>query len=307
MRTSLGDRHDRHRRSRSPYRPLPAGDQPCPAILLQRVGQRPLGAGGHQPRPAGQRDRGPARPLRLGQVVPAPHHRRALASSSRRAALAGPAGDRTVPGHRHGVPELCALPLADGAGERGDRAGAARRAGGRAALAIGGGDRPDRAGRLRIRLSARAFRRDAPARRLRARPGGPSRAAADGRALLGAGRAHRRDAAHRPGGAVAGEEAAPLLDPAGDPQHRRGGPDVRPHHHLRLQPRPHRPRDHGRPRPSARPQRTGLPPAGGRHLRPHDQPLRPQAEGRAAHARDGRQPGRRHGAGQRVHQPAWRA
>ena len=50
--------------------------------------------------------------------------------------------------------------------------------------------------------------------------------AADGRAVLGARRADRRDAAHRPARPVVRGPHADLLDPAGHAQHRGGGADV---------------------------------------------------------------------------------
>ena len=104
------------------------------------------------------------------------------------------------PGRRRGdgVPELRAVPVADGAGERGAGAGGAGRRPGGAGAAGRGGDRPDRPGRLRERLSQGAVGRHAAARGPGAGAGGAPGPAADGRAVQRAGRADRRDAAHRP-------------------------------------------------------------------------------------------------------------
>ena len=83
-----------------------------------------------------------------------------------------------------------------------------------------------------IRLSEGALRRHAPARRLRPRARRPSRRAADGRAVLGARRAHRRDPAHRSDRPLDRGAHADQVDPDGHPQHRGGGADVRPHPRL---------------------------------------------------------------------------
>ena len=63
------------------------------------------------------------------------------------------------------------------------------------------------------------------------------RPAADGRAVLGARRADRRDAAHRPHRPVDRGPAADQVDPDGDAQHRGSGADVRPHPDLLVQSR----------------------------------------------------------------------
>ena len=84
-----------------------------------------------------------------------------------------------------------------------------------------------------IRLSEGAFGRHAPARRLRPRAGRAAEDPADGRAVLGARRADRRDAAHRPARPVAGGAHPDQGDPDGHPQHRGGGADVRPHPRAR--------------------------------------------------------------------------
>ena len=76
----------------------------------------------------------------------------------RRGALRGKPVTGPAHGDRHGVPELRAVSLADGAGKRRARPGGAGRAGGRARAARRGGDRPDRPRRLRMRLSRRNCR-----------------------------------------------------------------------------------------------------------------------------------------------------
>jgi NitT/TauT family transport system ATP-binding protein len=83
-------------------------------------------------------------------------------------------------------------------------------------------------------------------------------------AVLGARRADRRDAAHRPARPVE-RGACHFLHPAGDPQHRGGGADVRPHPRLLLQP--------GRvvaeipvTADAAQPAGSGIPAIGRRHL-----------------------------------------
>ena len=108
------------------------------------------------------------------------------------------------------------------------------------------GDRPDRPRRLRVRLSARAFRRHAPARRLRARAGRPSQHSADGRAVLGARRAHRGNAAHRLPRSVGRGQAADQGRHPRHAQHRGSGADVRPHPGVLDQSRTHHSRDRGR-------------------------------------------------------------
>ena len=70
-----------------------------------------------------------------------------------------------------------------------------------------------------------AFRRHAPARRLRPRARHAAEDPADGRALLGARRADRRDAPHRPPRPVAGRADSDQVDPDGHPQHRGSGAD----------------------------------------------------------------------------------
>ena len=70
----------------------------------------------------------------------------------------------------------------------------------------------------------------------------------------------------------------------GDAQHRGGGADVRPHPGVRLQSRPGRERAARAVPASAQSPGSGVPPVGGRHLRPDDAPRRCRASrrGRAA-------------------------
>ena len=134
-----------------------------------------------------------------------------------------------------------------------------------------------------------AVGRHAPAGRLRPRARRASRAAVDGRAVLGPRRADRRDDAHRHHRPLDRGPPADPLDPDGDPQHRGGGADERPHPDPVVQPRPDHGRDQDHPAPPAQPRRPALPPAGRRHLRPHDR----------AHARRPRRQGRRRFPGRR--------
>ena len=170
--------------------------------------------------------------------------------------VAGPAR-----GHRHGVPELRAVSLARPCWRT--CSSASRRSGmprGGDPPARAGGHRPHRPRRLRIRLSARALGRHAPARRLRARAGGASQHPADGRAVLGARRADRRDAAHRfPRPVVARASCRSRRVHPGHPQYRGGGADVRPHPGLLDQSRAHRQRDQGRAAAAAQSARSALP------------------------------------------------
>ena len=140
-------------------------------------------------------------------------------------------------GRRDGVPELRAVSLADRARQCGDRPARDRRAARRDPQARAEGDRHHRPRRLRIRLSQGALRRHAPARRLRARARRAAEDPADGRAVLGARRADRGDAAHRPARPLAGRPHPDQIDPDGDAQHRGSGADGRPHRRARLQSR----------------------------------------------------------------------
>ena len=131
-------------------------------------------------------------------------------------------------------------------------------------------DRPDRSRRLRVRLPQGTVRRHAPARRLRPRTRRASGPAADGRAVFGARRPDRRDAAHRPDRSLDRRPAADQVGADGDAQHRGGGVDVRPHSGVLLQSRPRRRRDQGRPAASAQPSRPDVPATRRQHLCAHD-------------------------------------
>jgi ABC-type nitrate/sulfonate/bicarbonate transport system permease component len=104
--------------------------------------------------------------------------------------------ERRQPGSGHGVPVVRVAALAHRAAERGTGHGGPRGARGGAARQGAERDRPDRAGRVRVRLSEGAVRGHAPAGRLRPRAGRPAGRAADGRAVLRAGRADRGQPAH---------------------------------------------------------------------------------------------------------------
>ena len=112
--------------------------------------------------------------------------------------------------------------------------------------------------------------RHASARRLCAGAGRASGPVADGRAVFGARRADRRDAAHRPDRSVDRRPAADQIGADGDAQHRGSGADVRPHSGVFIQSRPCRRRDQGRPAASAQSSRSDLPAARRQHLCPHD-------------------------------------
>ena len=175
-------------------------------------------------------------PLRLRQVHAAAHHRRAAAADLRNGQDRRRRRRRPGQPGRHGVPELCAVSLADRAGERRDRAGSPARRSGGTPQARARRHRSHRPRRLRDRLSQGALGRHAAAGRARPRAGGASAGPVDGRAVLGARRAHRRDAAHRPARPLVRRPHADLVHPHGHAQYRGSGPDVRPHPDLLLQP-----------------------------------------------------------------------
>ncbi len=199
----------------------------------------PAGPRRHHLRPARRRDRRPARQVRLRQVDAASVHRRA---------------DRPLRGHRHlprhpaewreprgghGVPVLRPAALADRPTKRRTRPAGPRRTRNRAARAGTQGHRHHRPGRVRIRLPPRTLRRHAPTRRLRPRPGGTTRRAADGRALLRPGRADRPEPAHRTDPAMGRPRIPHQGRPDRHPQHRRSCPTRRPGARALLQPGPH--------------------------------------------------------------------
>ena len=105
------------------------------------------------------RNRRPARPLRIGQVDAAAHHRRTDRAVLGRRQM--PRRDHRGPAERrlHGVSVVRAVSLADGAAERRTRPGGARRRERRAPHARAGRDRPDRPRRISsppIRRNCRA-------------------------------------------------------------------------------------------------------------------------------------------------------
>ena len=97
-----------------------------------------------------------------------------------------------------------------GTGSTGHRSRRAAHAGARR-------DRPDRSRRLRVRLPQGIVRRHAPARRICARAGRASRPFADGRAVFGARRADRRDAAYRPDRSLDRRPSADQIRADGNP------------------------------------------------------------------------------------------
>ena len=248
-----------------------------------------------------RRDRRAARPLGLRQVhaccasSPAWRARRAARCSYRGEPVDGPAD-----GHCHGVPELRAVSLAFGARQCRTRPAGAEGAAGRGAQPRARGDRPHRPRRLRIR----PIRRNSPAAcasasALPARSSSHPNILLDGRALLGARRAHRRDAAHRPPRPLGRRPHADQIDPDGHAQYRGGGADVRPHRRSVLQSRPHRRRDQRHLAASAQPARSRVPPARRRDLRPDDAPA---GAGGTRPRRHFPRPRPRHGAARRLDQ-----
>src|SRR4029077_15265683 len=122
-----------------------------------------------------------ARALGLGEIDAVAPDRGARFPEQRCRQLSRSRGAGAGVRDRHGVSELCALPLAHGARERAART---RSPGGRRgadAQARTPGDRPDRARRLRVRLSARALGRYGSAGGLR---GGVARGVRSARARV---------------------------------------------------------------------------------------------------------------------------
>ena len=140
-----------------------------------------------------------------------------------------------------------------------------------------------------IRLPEGTFGRHAPARRLRPGSRHAAEDPADGRAVLGARRAHRRNLAHRPARSLAGRAHTDQSHPDGHPQYRGGGADGRPHSRAVVQSRPHRLRDPGHPSPSARSAGPRFPRPGRQDLRADDPTAGPDETG-DARSRDGGRP-----------------
>ena len=169
-------------------------------------------------------------PSGLRQVHRAAHGRPGWRRSPRARSTSATAGQRRLaegPRHRHGVPELRALPAHDRLRQHGLRPEAAQGAAGRRSSAQREGSRrdPRACDHLLKRKPKRALRRPAPARRARARHRARAEGLPDGRAAL----QPRREAARAD--ARRAHQAAPA------PGH---------HHHLRHA-RPDRSHDHGRP------------------------------------------------------------
>ncbi|MCW0415946.1 hypothetical protein NB689_001700 [Xanthomonas sacchari] len=193
-----------------------------PQGLRQRPGRRARG----QLRSGRRRTDGAGRAVGLRQVHAAADDRRPGRDQRRRVAhrrARGQRGGAEGPRHRHGVPELCAVPAHDRGREPGVRAQAARRE--------QGGHPPARGRRRRHpgpdpdagQAAARHVRRPAPARGAGSRPGAR------------AGGVPARRAAVQPG-----RQAAPL----GAHRDRATAPQARHHHDLR-HPRPGRGDDPG--------------------------------------------------------------
>ena len=202
-------------------------------------GQRrgPAGARKSRSDDSFRRNRRPAWPVRIGQVDAAAHHRRTDRAVLRRCQMSRRDDCGTAEWRLHGVSVLCAVSVADGAAERRIGAGSAGDRQRRAPQAGARRDRPDRSRRLRVRLPQGIVGRHAAARRVCTRAGGASRPVADGRAVFGARRTDRRDAAHRPDRSLDRRPAADQVGADGDAQHRGSGADVRPHSGVLVQSR----------------------------------------------------------------------
>ncbi len=208
-----------------------------------------------RPRPcgfctAGWRDRRYPREIRIRQIDISAHPRRPRAAERRHRPISRAGRDRAGPRHRYGVPELCAVSVADGARQCRARPRGAGHLRLRAAPARGRGDRRHRARWLRKRLSEGIVGRDAAARRLC--PGArrqPGRAVAR-RAVFVARRADRGNPARRPARPVGRKAHSDQGNGHRLTQHRGSRRDRRPHLDLQQRPRPHPCRD---PDPPAAP------------------------------------------------------
>ena len=182
------------------------------------------------------------------------------AAERRRCRLSRPARGRAGPRHRDGVPELCAVSVADRARQRRARPRGAGRVRGRAAAARGRRDRPDRSRRVRERLSQGAVGRHAPARRLCPRARRQPRHPAARRAVLVARRPDRGDPARRSARSVGRPPHPDQGHRPGLAQYRGGGRNRRPHPDLRQRSRPHPRRNPDGAAAAARHAEPGLPP-----------------------------------------------
>ncbi len=237
-------------------------------VAAGRQGRGPAGAQGHA-------DHHP-RALGLRQDHAAAHDRRAGCADLRPHPHRRPGRDHARAGRaqrQHGVPELCALPAHERAGQCLLRAGGAGHGTGPGRAACARGDGQRRPGRLRGAAAQRAVRRPAAAR--------------GGGALAGAGAfgdAVRR-AAVQPGRAAAPQHARGDPRAAAAPGADRGLRDPRPERGTGRQRPDHR---HGR-----RPHRAGRHAAAA--VRTPDERVRRRLHGRG-HALRRPGAGRRHGA-----------
>ena len=132
-----------------------------------------------------------------------------------------------------------------------------------------------------IGLPEGALGRHAPARRLRPGSGHAADDPADGRAILRARCADRRNLAHRPAGSLAGRAHTDQSHSDGHPQYRGSGADGRPRSRAVVQPWPHRLRDSGHPSPPARSSGSRVPRPGREDLRADDPTAGPDETGNA--------------------------
>ena len=148
------------------------------------------------------------------------------------------------------------------------------------------------------------LRRHASAGRLRPRPRRRTRRPPDGRAVQCARRPHRREPTHRAAQPLAGRGLPHQGHPHRHPQHRRGGPDGRPHLRAHLQPGPVPERDPESSSPAPQPPVAGVRSARRPDLRDHDRPGHRRA--RVFPRRRSNRPWRRRPSS-RCPTPAWAA
>ena len=240
-----------------------------------RRGQAPgAGRGGPRGRPA--RDRGPDRTQRLWQEHALADRRRAPGARSRRGRAERRARAWTRPRRCVRLPGSPAAALARRRGQRRLPARACRLVSGAGDGAGGRAARPRGGPRVRPGAAPRALGRDAPAGRDRPGPGARAVGPAARRAVQRPRRPEPGTVQRRAPGPV---EHHGALDPARDPQHRRG--DLP----RRSRRRPVAAAGPGRGRPSGRPAPTAGPPAArraGRGPARPDDPEPPRGGRRAA-------------------------